>query len=135
LKSPNLPLFFFILRLLFLVAPLWICSGCGRGDDDKITVYRIPKEAQPESTLQQPAPATVAAPAIHWTAPESWEEQPASGFRKGSFLARGPDGKTADISVISFPEQAGGLLANVNRWRDQLKLAPITNEPDAGTRM
>ena len=76
-----------------------------------------------------------APPAVQWTAPEGWEEQPASGFRKGSFLARGADGKQADVSVISFPQQAGGLLANVNRWRDQLKLAPITNEAEAGQPM
>ena len=62
-------------------------------------------------------------------------EQAASGFRKGSFLVRGKDGKTADVSVISFPEAAGGLLANVNRWRDQLKLAPISDVVQAGTPM
>ena len=104
-------------------------------------VYRIPKETQQTSDLMQaannnpaaPAPAT--GPALQWTAPTGWEEQPASGFRKGSFLVRGTDGKTADVSVISFPQQAGGLLANVNRWRNQLKLAPITNEAEAGTPM
>ena len=62
-----------------------------------------------------------------WTAPAGWIEQAASGFRKGSFLVRDKDGKTADVSVISFPEAAGGLLANVNRWRNQLKLAPISD--------
>ncbi len=83
---------------------------------------------------QETAAAGGAAPvAVHWTAPSAWEEQPASGFRKGSFLARGADGKTADVSVIAFPKAAGGLLANVNRWRDQLKLAPITDVVQAGT--
>lgn len=79
-------------------------------------------------------PADVAT-AVHWTAPDGWQEQPASGFRKGSFLVRGSDGKTADVSVISFPKQAGGVLANVNRWRNQLKLAPITSEAEVGTPM
>ncbi len=88
------------------------------------------------SRLQQPQPAVAgggAAAEVHWKAPASWEEQPASGFRKGSFLVRGTDGKTADVSVISFPATAGGLLANLNRWRDQLKLTPISNEAEAGT--
>jgi hypothetical protein len=53
----------------------------------------------------------------------------ATGFRKASFIVRDPDGRSADISVVSFPESAGGLLANVNRWRAQLKLAPV-NEID-----
>lgn len=70
---------------------------------------------------------------LHWTAPKGWEEQPASGFRKGSFLVRGAEGTTADVSVISFPEAAGGTLANVNRWREQLKLSPITEEAQAGS--
>jgi len=119
-----------------LATLLFVCSGCGPGDDTKVTVYRIPKETQP-TAMPQPAAAmnSGAAAEVLWKAPSGWEEQPASGFRKGSFLVRGADGKTADVSVISFPEAAGGLLANVNRWRDQLKLSPISDEAQAGTRM
>lgn len=111
-------------------------TACGPNDDTKVTVYRIPKEAQP-TAMPQPAAAmdSGAAAEVHWKAPSGWEEQPASGFRKGSFLVRGADGKTADVSVISFPDAAGGLVANVNRWRDQLKLAPVSNDAQAGTRM
>ncbi len=131
---PVKPLFIVphkLVRLSPLLAALLFCAGCDRGGDDKITVYRIPKETPPAP----PALNSAAAPAVHWTAPAAWEEQPASGFRKGSFKVKGPDGKTADVSVISFPEQAGGLLANVNRWRDQLKLPPIGNEAEVGTPM
>lgn len=111
---------------------LLVAAGCGN-DESKITVYRIPKETQPAAPAL-PA-GTASDGAVQWTAPEGWSEQPASGFRKGSFLAGGAEGEQADVSVISFPEQAGGLLANVNRWRDQLKLAPITNEAEAGQPM
>ena len=88
-----------------------------------------------QAGAMNPAAAAAAPVAVQWTAPAGWETQPASGFRKGSFVVHGPDGKTADVSVISFPEQAGGLLANVNRWRNQLKLAPVTNEVEAGMPM
>jgi hypothetical protein len=115
-------------------AALLACAGCNRSED-KITVYRIPKEMATPAMQQQAAMGDAAPTAVHWTAAEGWEEQPASGFRKGSFLVRGADGKKADVSVISFPEAAGGLLANVNRWRDQLKLAPITDVAQAGTPM
>lgn len=118
-------------RLSLVAIALFACTSCNR-DDSKITVYRIPKETQPSAAASGAMNGAAAAPAVHWTAPTGWEEQPATGFRKGSFLVRSADGKQADVSVISFPEQAGGLLANVNRWRDQLKLAPITNEAEVG---
>ncbi|MGI8956022.1 MAG: hypothetical protein ACR2II_03785 [Chthoniobacterales bacterium] len=123
-----------LLSLALGIGTLLACAGCNRSDD-QITVYRIPKETPTPASPQQVAQTGAAAPPIHWTAPAGWEEQPASGFRKGSFLVRGADGKKADVSVISFPEAAGGLLANVNRWRDQLKLASITDVVQAGTPM
>ena len=123
------------IRLHLAVVILLFCGGCGQRDDSKIIVYRIPKENQRNAIPQQPAMGDAAPAAVHWTAPAGWIEQAVSGFRKGSFLVRDKDGKTADVSVISFPEAAGGLLANVNRWRDQLKLAPISNSVQAGTPM
>jgi hypothetical protein len=122
--------------LPLFAAALLVCASCDQSDDAKITVYRIPKET-PSPAMPPPAASmeSGAVAEVHWKAPSGWEEQPASGFRKGSFLIRGADGKTADVSVISFPEAAGGLLANVNRWRNQLKLAPISDDAQAGTRM
>ncbi len=131
----NLAIFdlpFFVRQISGAVVLLFL-AGCN--DDSKIAVYRIPKEMQPAATPPQAVMDADSAPAVHWTAPAGWEERPATGFRKGSFLARGADGTQADISVISFPEHAGGLLANVNRWRDQLKLAPVTREAEAGKPM
>lgn len=118
-----------LVRLSILAATLFAVSGCDHGDDTKIMVYRAPKETPP------PAQAAVngAGPAeVHWAAPEGWEKQPESGFRKGSFLVHGAEGKQADVSVISFPESAGGLLANVNRWRDQLRLAALDDVSKIG---
>ncbi len=118
--KPFLPTAVFSFAALALAA-------CDAGDD-KITVYRAPKETRAPAAAPEQGHAAV----VHWTAPEGWEEQPASGFRKGSFSVRGADGQAADVSVISFPAEAGGLLANVNRWRNQLKLAPIASEAEAG---
>jgi hypothetical protein len=132
-------------RLLSLISDhrqlallLTICVGAflfctvGCNDNSKITVYRVPKETKPEMADQVSAGGDAGA-IVRWKAPSGWEEQPATGFRKGSFIVRSPDGRTADISVVSFPESAGGLLANVNRWRDQLKLPPIADAQQAGT--
>lgn len=36
------------------------------------------------------------------------------------------DGQPLEIAVSQFPGDVGGLLANVNRWRQQVGLEPIT---------
>ena len=49
-------------------------------------------------------------------------------MRLASFKATAPNGKETDISVVSLPGIAGGDLANVNRWRGQVQLAPIDED-------
>ena len=65
---------------------------------------------------------TVADPRhIKWTAPAEWTDRGAGGMRLASYAT--PD--AGDVSVISFPGAAGGFEANVNRWREQVGLAPL----------
>jgi hypothetical protein len=47
-------------------------------------------------------------------------------MRLASFKVASPDGKQADVSIVPLPGMAGGDLANVNRWRGQVGLAPIS---------
>ena len=58
---------------------------------------------------------------LTWTAPATWSPKPGASMRKGSYAATGPAGE-ADISVIPFPGDTGGLAANLNRWRSQVGL-------------
>jgi len=60
-----------------------------------------------------------------WVIPSDWVELSASSMRKASFQVRSA-GDQIDISVTSFPGDVGGLLANINRWRGQIGLAPTT---------
>ena len=76
---------------------------------------------------------TESAGALTWTAPDSWEEQPAGGMRRGSFTITGSDGAKADLSVIAFPGDAGGLAANLNRWRGQIGLPALSAEEAEAT--
>jgi hypothetical protein len=94
---------------LALLAPL---TGCGRDD---IQVYRVPKEA-----------ASVQAQGGAARPPDGWEAVPPGEMRVASFRVKGKDGKTADVSVIPLPGLAGHDIDNVNRWRGQLGLAPVT---------
>lgn len=100
-----------------------LLAGCRQ---EEITVTRAPKEnaAAPTAPTTQ-APAAVD---LHWTAPAGWKAQPAGGMRLASYRVPGPGGAPGDFSVVAIPGDAGGLLANVNRWRGQVGLAPV-DEP------
>jgi hypothetical protein len=63
-------------------------------------------------------------PEIKWQLPEGWKEVPASSMRYASFSA-GNDGKI-DISVVMFPGDGGSDIDNVNRWRGQIALPPMS---------
>ncbi len=67
-----------------------------------------------------------------WTVPTNWQAGPASSIRRGSFTVKNAAGQTADIAVTAFPGDVGGLLANVNRWRAQIGLEPVTQEQADG---
>jgi hypothetical protein len=68
------------------------------------------------------SPASAAKPS--WEVPAGWREVPATEMLLAKFLVGGNDGK-AEVTVSAFPGDVGGLLANVNRWRGQVALAPI----------
>ncbi len=63
---------------------------------------------------------------VTWTKPSSWEVVPPSNMRVASFSFKSKTGGAADISVVRLAGDGGGLLANINRWRGQLQLAPTT---------
>ena len=110
-------------RVLLLAGAWALVAGCR---DEGIATYRIPKE--PDS-VPAPAPAAGAptgSPALSWNAPSGWVPQPAGGMRLASFLVSGAGGASANVSVVSFPGSGGDDLANINRWRNQVKLPPIS---------
>jgi hypothetical protein len=67
-----------------------------------------------------------------WTLPEGWVAQPAEGLRYATLLIQSaqPPLELA-ISTLRGPEagqEQSYLLANINRWRGQVQLPPITAE-------
>lgn len=66
-----------------------------------------------------------AGPGLNWTAPAHWQSKPAAAMRKATYAVPGDAGAVGDLSVTAFPGDVGGELANLNRWRGQLGLAPI----------
>jgi hypothetical protein len=112
-------------------------AGCKRESNQ---VYIAPKEAPPAPMATPPPggmpPADMSAPAglptLAWTLPDGWQQKPAGEMRVASFSVAGSDGQAADVSVIPLPGIGGMVLENVNRWRGQVSLPPIT-QADLGT--
>lgn len=65
--------------------------------------------------------------ALAWTAPAHWQEKAPGSIRKGSYAVPGEGGAIGDLSITAFPGDTGGLHANVNRWRGQIGLGPVSN--------
>lgn len=131
------------------VVLLLILAACG--DDETVTRYQVPKPppepvagrllgaifARPEQTWFFKVagdPARIEAPFLtlvasvsfeggnpQWTLPPGWRTEAGSGMRFATIVAA--DG--TEISVTVLDGDGGGLLANVNRWRGQVGLAPI----------
>jgi hypothetical protein len=95
-------------------------TGCR---SESITTYSVAKEKPAPSSLNKEVPNRV-----HWTVPSHWESVPASGFKLAQFKVPGKQGPDANISIVTLSGNAGGLLANINRWRGQLGLGPITQK-------
>jgi hypothetical protein len=63
---------------------------------------------------------------LHWTTPAGWKERPAAMFRDANFFVAGDE--RAECYLTTLGGDAGGLEANINRWRGQLSLPPLTGE-------
>jgi len=132
-----------------LAAVPLLFAACERAE---ISTYRVPLDkprqvaAAPANPAPTPPPPPAAAPAaapvarnmantavptasganLTWSGPGHWKEKPASAMRKGTFTVPGDGNVEADLSITAFPGDVGGELANVNRWRSQIQLSPIT---------
>ena len=58
---------------------------------------------------------------VRYIVPEGWEDLPASGIRKANLRVSDENG-TAELTILVFPGDVGGRLANINRWRGQVGL-------------
>ena len=63
-----------------------------------------------------------------WTVPSGWQEIPPAQFLLAEFSVTGANGAKADVNVAALAGDGGGLPANIDRWRGQLGLAPLSEE-------
>ncbi len=72
----------------------------------------------------QAAPASPAGP--NWTVPGDWQTLSPGEMQVARFNVPEKDSAKAEVSVSMFPNEAGGTLANINRWRTKfVGLAPV----------
>jgi len=133
--------------ILFALAGLLIVAGCRPA---KVQSYRVPKEVPPPPlSFDMPGMAAAGAPeqasataagapainaassgdaALRWVAPESWAALPPVSMRVAGYRLSDAAGASAELTITAFPGDVGGDLANINRWRGQIGLAPIAAE-------
>lgn len=141
LPSANTQMNRLVACLILFVA----LTACDRNSE--IKVYRVSKAPLEESgdatnaamPANAPSPSMpggmgsttpsreAAAAQIKWSKPENWSEVPPSSMRYASFSA-GADKEKIDISVVTFSGEGGSDADNVNRWRQQLQLPPMSAE-------
>ncbi len=78
-----------------------------------------------------PAAPPAVTPLPKFTAPASWKSVPAQGMRRAEF-AVGDGAEPAKLTMFEFPIDAGPMisdpLVNINRWRGEIGLSPLTKE-------
>lgn len=83
------------------------------------------KEGQGGAAQSAAAPRMPQAPAVpkpDWIVPQQWKELPAGQMQVAKFAVPPRSGATGEVFVSVFPNDTGGLLSNVNRWRREIGL-------------
>lgn len=123
--------FYRLTRLPTLALAVLVMEGCKR---EEIQVYQAPKDL-PAAAASERAPSAPPSAANSerepqnppWTTPEGWQAVPSTGgMRIASYAIQGSGGRTASVSVVPLGPEASGELDNVNRWRRELQLSPMT---------
>lgn len=108
---------------LLLALPL---LGCGRGEKS-ISVYQSEKRTLNTQEQNMPKHESGQKAVYKWLAPKNWTEKALSTMRIGSYDVPCAN-EVGDLSISMFAGDAGGLDANINRWRGQLGLEAVSGE-------
>lgn len=128
------------MRLFVLsLSSILLLMACGQ-TNDRVEIT----ESRPKSTVNPPQPVETttaerlgttrmaqntggAAPRnpLHWTTPEGWTELDPTNTRLINFEIGDSE---AECYLAALPGSAGGVEANVNRWRQQIGLEAYTAE-------
>ncbi len=95
---------------------------------ESVNLVKIEQDFQTRAATHTLAPAP-ARKLPQWDVPENWRSAtPKSAIQLASFHTADASNGGAAITVSILPGDGGGLLPNVNRWRREIDLEPITPE-------
>jgi len=98
--------------------------GCG--SESNIKSYRTPKKDFGLEIIQKEEISNKGNELnLTWNLPDTWVPSKGHSMRLASFDIPFSKG-VGDLSIVSLSGSSGGLLANVNRWRGQVELDPIS---------
>ena len=100
----------------------WVAAVCNSQSGGK-----SPQTAStmPPQNSSNPPVVSSSNPQIKWQLPAGWSEVPPSAMRYASFNAGANENKV-DVSIVTFPGDGGSDIENVNRWRGQIGLPPMS---------
>ncbi len=107
-------------HFIALACLLLVTSSCQKKGE--IAHYRV-KKSTPAAQQNQSTSATSVKNRYQWTLPSGWSAKPASGMRLATIIIPVSDHKTIEASITEF---GGDLSGNINRWRRQVSLPPLS---------
>tara|TARA_B100000029_G_scaffold513266_1_gene612248 strand:+ start:1637 stop:2185 length:549 start_codon:yes stop_codon:yes gene_type:complete len=109
--------------ILLLTLFLYSCN-----DSNYIKKYKLSKK-----TIQKNQNLNIENSKLYfsWDSPDLWIKGEPSSMRVGSYKVPFSEGM-GDLSITHFPGDGGGLEANINRWRGQVNLLPLSLDEIVG---
>ncbi|MBT8484237.1 MAG: hypothetical protein HKO59_12425, partial [Phycisphaerales bacterium] len=106
------------------LAALLAVGGC---DDPNAQVrsYSVPKETPPPAPAVAPVGATGD---MAWSLPAGWRAVENTNTMRFATLQAGTAAETIEVAISRLGGTAGGVPANVNRWRGQIGLPAASTE-------
>ncbi|RMG40869.1 MAG: hypothetical protein D6725_02580 [Planctomycetota bacterium] len=106
-------------------SPVYLVNIVGvRPADGASGPMTLPEGHPPiDGAASRPTQPTASEPPITFRKPAHWQPKPTGPFAIAAFVADGEEGAVS-ITISRLAGTAGGLVANVNRWRRQIDLPP-----------
>ena len=111
------------ITVLIFYGIIFLLLSCNTGDN--IRTYKLAKAASSKvmNTSEKQNISTSAE--LIWDVPDTWILTSGSSMRIASFNVPYLN-EFGDLSVIKLGGSGGGIESNINRWRRQLSLEPIS---------